>query len=83
MRIKLAEIEVQRWLHGQRMGAKKVEEERIHFLLHLTPEESLRIYLSLLPGKVRDGNSLTDPSPILRAMRQALQRYDRLKKRQR
>jgi hypothetical protein len=82
MSIKLAEAEVKRWLRGQRMGAKKVEEERIHFLLHLTPEESLRIFLSLLPGTARDGRNLTKPSPILWAMRQALRRHDRLKKRQ-
>lgn len=82
MRMKLAETEVKRWLRGQRRGAKKVDEERSHFLLHLTPEESLRIYLSLLPGKARDGGNLTNPSPVLLAMRQALRRHDRLKKRQ-
>lgn len=75
MATKWAETEVKRWLQGQKVAMEKVEEERFHFLLQLTPEESLRIYLSLQQGNTGDGWSVPEPSPILWAMRRTLERY--------
>ncbi len=61
---------VQRWLRGQRAAARVTEGERVRFLLALTPEESLAVYLSLRRVRPRSGDS--GPSPLLTAVRRAL-----------
>ncbi|RMF93130.1 MAG: hypothetical protein D6736_02250 [Nitrospinota bacterium] len=60
---------VARWLVDQQALAERIQAERVAFLLSLTPERSLRIYLGL-----QDFTSYRRdvPSPVLVAMRQAL-----------
>ena len=78
MGTKLAETEVKKWLRGHRVAMQWIEEERARFLLQLTPQESLRIYLSL-QNSVKDGRNRTEPSPLLWKVRQALERHARRK----
>jgi len=68
------EKEVRRWLRDQKAAARRIEEEKTDFLLRLTPEESLRIYLSLPRDDVRENPA--EPSPLLWAMRQAVRRLE-------
>lgn len=74
MEIKLAETEVKKWLRGHRVAMQWIERERARFLLQLTPQESLRIYLSL-QNSVKDGRNRKEPSPLLWKVRQALERH--------
>jgi hypothetical protein len=69
MPAKLNQAAVKRWLQDQQMALQKVEVERVRFLLDLTGEEALRLYLAMpLP----DGKAQSEPSPLLWAMRKAL-----------
>ncbi len=36
---------VQEWLSEQRAAASRIEKERVHFLLTLTPERALDLYV--------------------------------------
>lgn len=81
MAIGLVKAEVKRWLRGQKVAMEWMEAERIRSLRKLTPEESLRIYFSLLHGELKDGRDLAEPSPLLWAMRRVLMRYGRNKTR--
>jgi len=74
----LTEAEVKKWLRGHKVAMQWVEEERARFLLQLTPQESLRIYLSL-QNPVKDGRNRAEPSPLLWKVRQALERHARRK----
>ncbi len=82
MGTKLAETEVKRWLRGQKVATQWIEGERTRSLLQLTPQESLRIYLSV-QTLTTDGGDRAQPSPLLWRMRQALKRYARRKQRPR
>jgi len=82
MGTKLAETDVKRWLQGQKVATQWIERERTGSLLQLTPQESLRIYLSL-QSLTRDGRDRAQPSPLLSRMRQALERYARRKQKPR
>ncbi len=70
--------QVKRWLWDQKVAARRIEEEKTDFLLRLTPEESLRIYLSLPRHDVRENPA--EPSPLLWAMRQAMRRLESKRK---
>ena len=47
MRQVLDKQAVKDWLSGQQAAATRTEDERVRFLLTLTPERSLEIYLDL------------------------------------
>ena len=70
--------QVKRWLRDQKAAARRIEEEKTDFLLCLTPEESLRIYLSLPRDDVHE--DAAEPSPLLWAMRQAVRRLESKRK---
>jgi hypothetical protein len=77
MPIELDEVKARRWLRGQQAAARQVEEERVRYLLHVTPQESLDTYLQLLqvaPGHV---GVVAEPSQMLLAMRRLLDRFVR------
>lgn len=63
--------EAKRWLEGQRAANEVIKRERVQFLLSLTPEKSLAIYLSLWEAnyKIRK-----EPSFVLMKMRQCIER---------
>jgi hypothetical protein len=62
---------VREWLEGQEEAEKVIRRERVKFLLSLTPEKSLELYLSLsrIGYKAR-----REPSFVLLKMRQCLER---------
>ena len=60
------------WLSGQQAAAARIEDERVRFLLTLTPERSLRIYLDLWDQGERAQTAW--PAPLLMAIRHALAR---------
>jgi len=62
-----------RWLRGQRAAQRRIEAERVRALLNRTPEESWDMYLSLLQGAGAQGQAPSEPSPVLWAMRRAVQ----------
>ncbi|WP_456333271.1 hypothetical protein [Fervidibacter sacchari] len=64
--------EVRKWLEGQREAEKVIHKERVKFLLSLTPEKSLEIYLSLSRLGYKDRR---EPSFVLLKMRQCLARW--------
>jgi len=60
---------VRKWLEGQREAEKFIRKEQMKFLLLLTPEKSLEIYLSLSRLGYKDRR---EPSFVLLKMRQCL-----------
>lgn len=52
MSLRLNEAAVKRWLQDQQAALQRVEEERVRFLLDLTGEDALRLYLTLSPSSV-------------------------------
>ena len=69
MRQVLDKQAVKDWLSGQQAAAARTEDERVRFLLTLTPERSLQIYLDLWDSGERAQTAW--PSPLLMAIRQA------------
>ena len=64
--------EVRKWLEGQREAEKVIHKERVKFLLSLTPEKSLEIYLSLSRLGYKNRR---EPSFVLLKMRQCLEKW--------
>jgi hypothetical protein len=62
---------VKQWLEGQKEAEKIIERERVNFLLSLTPQRSLEIYLSLASSGYK---SRREPSFLLLQMRHSLHR---------
>lgn len=64
---------VRAWVRGQEAAQSIIEEERRQRLRDLDPEASLRLYMALLsfPSPRR---RWTEPSPVLMAMRKAVER---------
>ncbi|MDD3493283.1 MAG: hypothetical protein PHZ19_07320 [Candidatus Thermoplasmatota archaeon] len=60
------------WLSGQRASAKVIQEERVKFLVSLTPDRALEIYLGL--ATAGQGEPSQRPSPVLLSMRRAVAR---------
>ena len=73
MKPSLDKQRVNAWLKGQRAAAQQIEQERLSFLLNLTPEEALRVYQSV-PGANLNHRE-AEPSPLLFAMRRLLARF--------
>ena len=71
------EVNVRRRLRGQRAVVRQVEEERVRYLLRVTPKESLDTYLQLHQVVQGHAESVVDPSPLLVAMRRLLDRFTR------
>jgi hypothetical protein len=63
---------VREWLSGQRASGRVIREERVKFLLSLTPDRSLEIYLALAAAGQREPRER--PSAVLLAMRRAVAR---------
>ena len=63
--------EIRKWLEGQKEAEKVIRKERVKFLLSLTPEKSLEIYLFLSRLGYKDRR---EPSFILLKMHQCLER---------
>lgn len=67
---------VQEWLSDQRAMDERIETERVRFLLALTSEQSLRLYLDCLSSQ--PATEWHRPaSPLLMAMRRALAKKER------
>lgn len=62
--------EVRAWLAGQKAVAERMRTERVSFLISLTPEYSLQIYLEL--KKLSPGGHSQAPSRLTWAMRRAI-----------
>jgi hypothetical protein len=62
---------VKQWLEGQKEAEKIIERERVNFLLSLTPQRSLEIYLSLTGSGYKNRR---EPSFLLFQMRHSLHR---------
>ena len=61
---------VQEWLSDQRAAASRIETERVHFLLTLTPERAFDPYVNYYrPPEAKQNEPV---SPLLMAMRRAL-----------
>ncbi len=63
---------VRAWIAGQRAAEERLLHERVRFLLHLSPERSLQIYLGF--WALRPSWPSTQPSPLLWSMREAIAR---------
>jgi hypothetical protein len=63
---------VKDWIFNQQAAADRIEKERVQFLLALTQQRSLQIYLDL--WNQSEGPQPSTPSPLLIRMRQALAR---------
>ncbi len=72
MRQLLDKQAVKDWVSDQQAAAVRIDDERVRFLLTLTPERSLQIYLDLWDQGERVQTAW--PSPLLMAIRQALAR---------
>lgn len=64
--------DVRRWLEGQEEAARRIRRERVRFLLSLTPQRSLALYLALWEVGGRDRR---EPSVVLWKMRRCLARW--------
>lgn len=64
--------EARRWIEGQRAANERIRKERVQFLLSLTPEKSLDIYLALWQANY---NIRREPSTVLLRMRKCLERW--------
>ncbi len=62
--------EAKRWIEGQRAASERIRKERVQFLLSLTPEKSLDIYLALWQANY---NIRREPSVVLLRMRECLE----------
>jgi|Deesub1362B_J571_1020462.scaffolds.fasta_scaffold00983_7 hypothetical protein len=62
--------DVQDWLIGQNAAAERIKSERVSFLMSLTPENSLQIYLEL--KRLGSGERSQAPSRLIWAMRRAI-----------
>jgi len=72
MRQVLDKQAVKDWLSGQQAAATRTEDERVRFLLTLTPERSLQIYLDFWDSGERAQTAC--PSPLVMAIRQTFTR---------
>jgi len=63
---------VRAWVAGQQAAEDRLLRERDHFLLHLSPERSLQIYLGF--WALRPSWPPTQPSPLLWSMREVIAR---------
>ena len=70
---KLDKKQVREWLNGQKAAQREIAKERARNLQSITPEESLRIYLSL--KEISPDDPHAGPSPMLMAVRKVLQKY--------
>jgi len=70
-KVKLDAKQVLKWLEGQKEAEKIIRREKVNFLLSLTPEKSLEIFLSLSELSY---NKRREPSYLLLKMRQYLKR---------
>jgi len=61
---------VQEWLSDQRAAASRIETERVYFLLTLTPERALDLYINYY--RLPEAKQNKSVSPLLMAMRRAL-----------
>lgn len=66
-----SEREVRTWLKGHRIAAEQIDRERVRFLHGLTPREALEVYLNSC-GAPAGIEARKEPSPLLMAMRHAL-----------
>lgn len=64
--------EAKRWIEGQRAANERIRKERVQFLLFLTPQKSLDIYLALWQVNY---NIRREPSVVLLRMRECLERW--------
>lgn len=64
--------EAKRWLKGQKAAQEIIKRERVKFLLPLTPEKSLDIYLALWQANY---NIRKEPSTVLLRMRKCLEQW--------
>ncbi|MEM1673069.1 MAG: hypothetical protein QXT86_13550 [Archaeoglobaceae archaeon] len=64
--------QAKQWLKGQRVAQEIIKRERVQFLLSLTPEKSLAIYLALWQANY---NIRKEPSFVLLRMRQCVERW--------
>ncbi len=64
--------EAKRWVDGQRAAQEIIKRERVRFLLSLTPEKFLAIYLALWQANY---NIRKEPSFVLSRMRQCIKRW--------
>jgi len=64
--------QAKQWLKGQRVAQEIIKRERVRFLLSLTPEKSLAIYLALWQANY---NIRKEPSFVLLRMRQCVERW--------
>jgi hypothetical protein len=71
-KVKLDDKQVLKWLEGQKEAEKLICREKVNFLLSLTPEKSLEIYLSLSELSCKNRR---EPSFLLLKMRQFLKRW--------
>jgi hypothetical protein len=74
MRRAIDKQEVRKWLSGQRAAGERLAQERVQFLVSLTYERSIEIYLGLCG--VMAGDQRETPSPVLLAVRQAVLRLN-------
>lgn len=74
---KLEEAEVRRWIRGHRRAEEAIRMERVRQLLTITPEESLRTYLSLVETSFGEPPADRGPSPLLTAVRKVMDRQSR------
>lgn len=64
--------QVRLWLKGQKEADRRSRRERVRFLLSLTPEQALALYLALWET---GGRSRREPSALLLRFRHCLQRW--------
>ncbi|MFN3421827.1 MAG: hypothetical protein ACK40X_08910, partial [Armatimonadota bacterium] len=64
--------EARRWIEGKRAASERIQKERVQFLLSLTPEKSLDIYLALWQTNY---NIRREPSFVLLKMRECLEQW--------
>jgi len=77
VKMKIEKKEVKRWIQRQKVASQKAKEERVEWLLRLSAEESLRIYLSLIEWDSAGTRPLHKPSFLLMSMREVLRRLSR------
>ncbi|MFO8034078.1 MAG: hypothetical protein R6U88_02795 [Candidatus Bipolaricaulota bacterium] len=77
MKRPLDEQAVRRWISDQRAAQERILSERVRFLLELSPEKALRLYLSLWASTTPASRIKHDrPSPLLLSMRRAMTRAE-------
>jgi len=63
--------EAKRWVEGQKAANEIIKRERVRFLLSLTPEKSIALYLALWQANF---NPRKEPSFVLMKMRQCIEK---------